>query len=110
MARNSGPHSRARVKQRNFQVGDIVLIQEDKPIRGSWKLAEVIKIEPSTNPSHRSRCTRQPIKPGGVYQRLINGEFRTTIGNEISHNVTRSLNFSDLTSGGVLIRFKRSAL
>ena len=37
------------LKQRNFQVGDIVLIQEDRPIRGSWKLAEISKIEPSTD-------------------------------------------------------------
>ena len=56
------------IKQRNFQVGDIVLIQEDKPIRGSWKLAEVIKIEPSTDGQVRDVTLRyKPQTDGNEY-------------------------------------------
>ena len=43
-------------EHRDFQVGDIVVIQEDRPNRGSWKMAEIIKIEPSTDGHVRETC------------------------------------------------------
>ena len=45
-----------------------MLIQEDKPIRGSWKLAEVIKIEPSTDGQVRDVTLRyKPQTDGNEY-------------------------------------------
>ena len=56
------------LKQRNFQIGDIVLIQEDKPMRGSWRLAEIIQIEASSDGNVRDVTLRyKPPTEGKGY-------------------------------------------
>ena len=56
------------LKQRNFQIGDIVLLHEDKPLRGSWKMAEITSIEPSSDGCVRDVTLRyKPSTEGKEY-------------------------------------------
>ena len=45
-------------KERNLRPGDIVLVQENKPLRGKWKLAEVTAVESSADGNVRDVTLR----------------------------------------------------
>ena len=49
-------------------MGDIVIVQEDKPARGSWRLAEIDKVEPSSDGAIRDVTLRyKPLTSGSEY-------------------------------------------
>ncbi|XP_043234175.1 uncharacterized protein LOC122387784 isoform X1 [Amphibalanus amphitrite] len=56
------------IQQRNFQVGDIVIVQEDNPARATWRMAEISKIEPSSDGLVRDVTLRyKPLTSGSEY-------------------------------------------
>ena len=52
-------------KMRNLRPGDIVLVQENKPLRGKWKLAEVVDVEPSSDGNVRDATLRYKTQTEG---------------------------------------------
>ena len=52
-------------KNRDLQPGDIVLVQESKPLRGKWKLAEITDVEPSTDGNVRDVILRYKAQTDG---------------------------------------------
>ena len=56
------------IQQRNFQAGDIVIVQEDNPARATWRMAEISKIEPSSDGLVRDVTLRyKPLTSGSEY-------------------------------------------
>lgn len=55
--------------KRNVQIGDIVLIQDSKALRGNWKLAEVCSVEHGRDGKVRDVELRYKVqKPSNIYQ------------------------------------------
>ncbi|XP_043218664.1 uncharacterized protein LOC122379997 [Amphibalanus amphitrite] len=52
-------------KNCDLRPGDIVLVQENKPLRGKWKLAEVTDVEPSTDGNVRDVILRYKAQTDG---------------------------------------------
>ena len=52
-------------EKRNMRVGDIVIVQENNPVRGKWRLAEIIGTEPNDDGNVRDVILRYKAQSDG---------------------------------------------